>query len=74
MKSYVYFAKVGIFIFTFFTFFSNNSYAYLDPGTGSYFFQLIIAVLLGGLFSIKLFWNKIKNFFKNFFSRIKNEQ
>ena len=49
--------------------FPQAAYAYLDPGTGSYIFQLIIAVLIGGLFAVKLFWNKIKLFFKNLFSR-----
>jgi len=44
-------------------------YAYLDPGTGSYFLQLAIAALLGGLYAVKLFWKKIKAFFKNIFSR-----
>lgn len=46
----------------------NNAHAYLDPGTGSYIFQLIIAAFIGGLFSIKLFWNKIKMFLKKLLS------
>ena len=46
-----------------------KAYAYLDPGTGSYIFQLIIAALLGGLFAGKLFWNKIKISLKNLFSK-----
>lgn len=48
--------------------------AYLDPGTGSFIFQIIIAVLFGSLFAVKLFWNSIKIFFKNLFSsRIKRK-
>ena len=43
--------------------------AYLDPGTGSIIFQVIIATLVGGLFAVKLFWNKISSFFKKLFSR-----
>lgn len=35
-------------------------YAYLDPGTGSYIFQIIIGLLLGGLFFVRSF---IKSFF-----------
>jgi hypothetical protein len=46
-----------------------KAYAYLDPGTGSYIFQLIIAALLGGLFAVKLFWNKIKISLKNLLSK-----
>jgi len=49
--------------------FSTEAYAYLDPGTGSYILQLIIAGLLGGLFALKMFWSKVKNFFVNLFSR-----
>ena len=39
-------------------------YGYIDPGTGSYFIQIIIAVLAGGAFAIKIFWKKIIAFFK----------
>jgi len=47
----------------------TNAFAYLDPGTGSYFFQIAIAFILGGLYSIKIFWNKIIAAFKNMFSK-----
>lgn len=47
------------------------SYAYLDPGTGSYFFQLLIGLLLGGLFAVKLWWSKIKSFFVRVLSKLK---
>lgn len=33
--------------------------AYLDPGTGSYLFQLLIGGLLGGLFIFKQYWQAI---------------
>jgi len=45
------------------------AFAYLDPGTGSYFFQVIVATIVGGLLTIKMFWQKIKNFFINLFSK-----
>ena len=51
---------------------SQNAYAYLDPGTGSYIFQVLIATFIGALFTIKMYWQKIKNFFANFFSRKMN--
>ncbi len=44
-------------------------FAYLDPSTGSFIIQLVIAGLLGGLFAIKLFWKKIGAFLKRVFSR-----
>jgi hypothetical protein len=34
--------------------------AYVDPGSGSYFIQVAVAGLVGALFSLKLFWTKIK--------------
>jgi hypothetical protein len=49
--------------------FYHNLCGYLDPGTGSIIFQVIIAGLCGGLLAIKLFWAKIKNLFKRLFSR-----
>jgi len=49
--------------------FPREACAYLDPGTGSYIFQLAIAVLVGGFFVIKLYWRKVRTFFGNLFSR-----
>ncbi len=34
---------------------------YLDPGSGSFLIQLLLAALLGGAFAIKIYWKKIKN-------------
>ena len=50
---------------------TQPAHAYIDPGTGSYILQMTIAALLAGLFTMKLFMNKIKTLFKNFFSRKK---
>lgn len=36
---------------------------YIDPGSGSYLIQLIIAGILGALFYFKSIWWKIKSFF-----------
>jgi len=49
--------------------FSQEAYAYLDPGTGSYIFQLFIAFVIGGLYAVKLFWNKIIFFIRNLFRK-----
>lgn len=38
--------------------------AYLDPGTGSYVFQIVVAGLLGGVYAIKASWGKITGIFK----------
>jgi len=44
-------------------FFPASAYAYLDPGTGSYIFQLILAGIVGFLFVLRLYWKRIKGFF-----------
>lgn len=47
----------------------QDAHAYLDPGTGSYIFQVIVAALLGALFMLKVFWARIRGFFREGFSR-----
>ncbi len=37
--------------------------AYLDPGSGSFLIQLLIAGLVGMGFIVKVYWKKIKGFF-----------
>ena len=49
-------------------------YAYVDPGTGSYVFQLILAFFLGGFLGAKVFWRKIKAFFTAIFFRGKKKK
>jgi hypothetical protein len=45
---------------------AQNAHAYIDPGTGSYLLQILIASVVSGLFVIKMWWAKIKIFiFKN---------
>jgi hypothetical protein len=46
-----------------------DALAYLDPGTGSYVLQMIIAGLLGAAFAVKMSWFRIKRFFLGLFSR-----
>ncbi len=52
---------------------SRVAYAYLDPGTGSYILQLIIGFLFGALFTVKIYWRKVKTFFvKSFLKKSQN--
>jgi len=44
-------------------------YAYLDPGSGSYLFQIILASLVGAAFAVKTFWVQIKEFLKRLFHK-----
>jgi len=39
---------------------SAPAYAYIDPGTGSFLIQGIIAAVIGAGVVAKLFWHKIK--------------
>jgi membrane associated rhomboid family serine protease len=41
------------------------AFGYIDPGTGSYLLQIVIATLMGSLLALKIFWQKIKGFFVN---------
>jgi len=47
------------------------AHAYLDPGNGSYFIQIVIAVALGGLVAAKSSLTKIKGLFSRLFSNKK---
>lgn len=45
---------------------AQNAHAYIDPGTGSYLLQILIASVVSGLFVINMWWAKIKAFiFRN---------
>jgi hypothetical protein len=48
---------------------SNRLYCYIDPGTGSYIIQLIVAGIIGISFTVKLFWKRIKAFLSKNLSR-----
>ncbi len=47
---------------------TDHAHAYIDPGTGSYVLQLIIAGLLGAAFAVKIYWKRIKALLSNLFS------
>jgi hypothetical protein len=38
----------------------TDAFAYVDPGTGSYLFQLATAGLLAGAFTIRRYWESVK--------------
>lgn len=42
---------------------AGNSEAYIDPGSGSYVLQLIVASFFAIVFTLKVFWRNIKAFF-----------
>jgi len=45
--------------------FPQNAHAYLDPGIGSYILQLALGFVIGGLYSLKRYWKRIKTYFQD---------
>lgn len=40
-----------------------SAHAYIDPGSGSFIFQVLIGGLLAGAVAVKHFWRRITGFF-----------
>ena len=58
----------GVFSLFFIIFISNDSAeAYLDPSIGGQLFQLLAAGILGALFTLKLYFRKLKSLLKKMF-------
>ena len=49
-----------------------SNHAYLDPGSGSFILQILLASLLASLFFFKSFWKKVLSFFRK--SSSKNQE
>jgi hypothetical protein len=41
----------------------REAQAYLDPGTGSFVIQALVATLVGSLFVVKTQWRRLRAFF-----------
>jgi len=41
----------------------RDAHAYIDPGSGSYVLQMLVAGLVAVSFAIKTFWGTVRNFF-----------
>lgn len=50
----------------------REAWAYIDPGTGSYVLQTIVAGLLGAAFAVKTFWGNIKGWVSRTFGKGKS--
>jgi len=65
-KRYLLVAIISIWLFLFL---NSPAYAYLDPGSGSYACQLLLAGLLAVMYLVRLYWRKIRAFILGFLSR-----
>jgi hypothetical protein len=62
------------FILVFLSIVTLPLYAYIDPGTGSYIVQMLIAGFVAMGFLAKIFWKRIIAFFLNLFGKkVKDE-
>ncbi len=50
-----------------------HHFLYIDPSSGSYLLQMIIAGILGSLFFFKNAWIKVKSFFYKKSNRFESE-
>ena len=52
----------------------RNAYAsYLDPGTGSYMLQILVATFAAGFYVIKMYWQRIKLYLSSKFGKNKTK-
>ena len=58
-------------LFSFLFILPDSTYAYLDPGTGSYITQLMIGFVAGGLYLLKVYWQKLVSIFRRLFRKPK---
>lgn len=40
----------------------HDVHAYIDPGTGAFILQFVLAGVFGAAFAVKMYWRKIKRF------------
>jgi len=59
MKQPIFFLLVVVLLAT------QPASAYLDPGAGSFIWQMLIGIVLGAAFMLKMYWQKAKSFFQN---------
>lgn len=50
--------------------FLGEAHAYIDPGTGSFVVQMLLATILGGLFTIRLWFDSVKLFFMRLMGKV----
>jgi len=64
--------KTGLWTTLLVIWFWQDAHAYLDPSTGSYVFQSVVAGALGAAYAVKVYWRNIRSIFANGRKRIKD--
>jgi hypothetical protein len=44
--------------------FAQPAHAYVDPGSASFFVQILIGSLLGAVFAVKPYWKNLKEYIR----------
>jgi hypothetical protein len=55
--------KIVVLVLFFYLLFPQETYAYLDPGSGSFIIQLLIGGLVAFLVVLRGYWGRIRGFF-----------
>ena len=59
----------GLSSFLIFFLIPKTTEAYIDPATGSYVLQMLLAAVFASSLAIKIYWKKIKSFWVKHFSK-----
>ena len=68
MKKYLFY------IFALYVLFNTDSYAYLDPGSGSMILQAILGFIAAALATVSYYWEKVKTLLSKFFRKKKKSE
>ncbi|MDC0446265.1 hypothetical protein OAM09_05550 [Candidatus Pelagibacter sp.] len=66
--------KFLVYIFLFTVTSASNAHAYLDPGSGGYILQIIIAFLAAIGATLSFYWSKLKLFLSKLFKKKNNDK
>lgn len=56
-------SRMKIFFLLTCLFLTTPAYAYIDPGTGSFLIQGLVATFFSATFAIKMYWQRVKKYF-----------
>jgi hypothetical protein len=60
---------MNFFLLYFFITFSTSAHAYLDPGSGGFIIQAILAFIAAAITSLSFYWSKFKDLIKKTFKK-----